>query len=154
MDDYETKATYNLAETCCASISIEDLQSLSGGSVSTNSIVDVSRKLTYGAIRGSVGLRTNIAAQYPQASGTAVSPEQVLITPGAIAANYLVLYTLVENGDHVICQYPTYQQLYSVPKSFGAEVSLWKSKHLDNWSMDVNELVAMVKPNTKLIIIK
>ena len=50
----------------------------------------------------------------------------ILITPGAISANFLLLYTLIGPGDHVVCVYPTYQQLYSVPESLGAEVSLWK----------------------------
>jgi DNA-binding transcriptional MocR family regulator len=80
--------------------------------------------------------------------------ENILITPGAIQANFLLLYTLVGPGDHVICHYPTYQQLYSVPASMGAEVSLWKSKETDGWQLDLEELKSLIRPNTKLIIIK
>jgi aspartate/methionine/tyrosine aminotransferase len=83
-----------------------------------------------------------------------VSAEGVLVTNGAIQANFLALYTNIGPGDHVICQYPTYQQLYSVPESFGAEVSLWRSNEEKEWSLDEGELKALIKPNTKLIILK
>lgn len=40
----------------------------------------------------------------------------------------LALYALIEPEDHVISMYPTYQQLYDIPKSLGADVDLWKLK--------------------------
>lgn len=51
MDEYEDNARYNLAETCCASVSLNDLE-VFAGSKSTN-IIDFSKKQIYGAIRGS-----------------------------------------------------------------------------------------------------
>ena len=80
--------------------------------------------------------------------------DNLLVTPGAIAANYLVLYTLISKGDHVICHHPTYQQLYSVPESLGAEVSLWKAREERRWQLDIEELKSLVRPNTKMIIVK
>ncbi|RMJ22025.1 Aminotransferase [Aspergillus sp. HF37] len=150
MDKYETIAKYNVAETCCASISISDLQRLSDDKPS--SLLDVSTKLTYGAIRGSKPLRESVANLYAEGP-TPLPSDNVLVTAGAIQANFLLLYTLVGPGDHVICHYPTYQQLYSVPESLGAEVSLWKSKEADGWKVDINELKDLIRPNTKLIII-
>lgn len=152
MDDYEHSAKLNLAETCCASISLHDLQSLSSAE-SSKAIVDYSQKQVYGAIRGTETLRSNIAAQFiPE--GALLSADNVLVTNGAIQANFLALYTNVAPGDHVICHYPTYQQLYSVPESLGAEVSLWRAKEDDGWRVDIDELRALIRPNTKLIIIK
>lgn len=150
MDKYETIAKYNIAETCCASISINDLKELSDDK--TWDPLDLSTKLTYGAIRGSKQLRELLANLHSEESP--LSPENVLITAGAIQANFLLLYTLVGPGDHVICHYPTYQQLYSVPESVGAEVSLWKAKEENGWAVDVEELKALIRPNTKLIILK
>lgn len=69
-------------------------------------------------------------------------------------ANYLVLTTICSPGDHVICQYPTYGQLYMLPRYNGVELSLWKMKEEDNWIPNVDELASMIKPNTKAIIIK
>lgn len=155
MDDYETTATFNIAETCCASVSIEELCSLSESKLSKpTDLIDFSAALGYGEIRGSTALRTNLARLYSSKVGTPLPPEGILITPGAIAANHLVLYGLIEPGDHVICHYPTYQQLYSIPSSLGAEVDLWKSRPRRNWQPDIDDLKELIKPNTKLIILK
>ena len=152
MDKYETLAKYNIAETCCASISVNDLRDLSEDK--TSNPLDPSTKFTYGAIRGSKQLRESLANLYSEDAATPLAPENVLITTGAIQANFLLLYTLVGPGDHVICHYPTYQQLYSVPASLGAEVSLWKAKEADRWKVDIDELKNLIRPNTKLIILK
>jgi aspartate/methionine/tyrosine aminotransferase len=83
-----------------------------------------------------------------------MSENSILITPGAIMANHLIFYALVGPGDHVICHYPTYQQLYDTPKSLGADVDLWKTSADKNWSVDLDELEKLIKDNTKLIVIK
>ena len=155
MDEYETSAKYNLAETCCASISIDELLALSEDKTATvGKLLDSTKVQGYGEIRGSSELRNNLSRLYSSKVGTPLPAENILITPGAIAANHLTLYSLVGPGDHVICHYPTYQQLYSIPESLGAEVSLWKSKAENKWLPDLEELKSLVKPNTKLIIIK
>lgn len=152
MDKYELTAKYNIAETCCASVSVDDLKEISDDKSSP--VVDLSNKLTYGPIRGSERLRETLANLYSVKTPTALPADNVLITAGAIQANFLLLYSLVGPGDHVICHYPTYQQLYSVPESLGAEVSLWKSKEKEGWKLDIDELKGLIRPNTKLIIIK
>ncbi|EGR48425.1 Aspartate/tyrosine/aromatic aminotransferase [Trichoderma reesei QM6a] len=149
MDLYEcTPGILNVAETCAESVSIDQLIQLSEDKA-TNPL-QTSTVLTYGAIRGSSTLRQRIASLY---KGEHLSAESVLITQGAIAANFLVFYGLVGPGDHVICVYPTYQQLYSVPESLGAEVSLWRLQPENGFVPDVDELEALVKANTKMIVI-
>ncbi|KAK0915356.1 hypothetical protein LTR57_013489 [Friedmanniomyces endolithicus] len=154
MDKYETTAKYNIAETCCASVSIEELVSLSENKdVKASDLIGLSAIQHYGEIRGSIPLRNNLSRLYSSKVGTPLLPDNILITPGAIAANFIVFYALLKPGDHVICHYPTYQQLYSVPASLGAEVDLWKSKPQNKWLPDFEELEAMIKDNTKLIIL-
>ena len=154
MDDYEVSAKYNIAETCCASISVDELISLSDNkNTNVSDILDPSRVLNYGEIRGTTALRQNLSRLYSSKVGTPLSHENILITPGAIAANYLVFYSQLGQGDHVICHYPTYQQLYSVPSSLGAEVSLWKSDPANKWLPSFEELESLVKDNTKMIIL-
>ncbi|KAI9749254.1 MAG: hypothetical protein M4579_006943 [Chaenotheca gracillima] len=148
----ELIAKYNIAETCAASVSIDDLRAFST-SKNDPSPLSFSNKLLYGSIPGSLELRQNIADLYATDSTPPLSPENVLITSGGINANFLTLYTLAGPGDHVICVYPTYQQLYSVPESFGAEVSLWKLQEEKGFLPDLDELEKLIKPNTKLIII-
>ena len=150
MDRYETTpGVLNIAETCAASVSIDDLTKLSTDKAS-KSLSLLSTKLTYGAIRGSDAVRSRVAALYSKGSPEPLPNDQVIITQGAIVANFLLFYTLVGPGDHVICVYPTYQQLYSVPESLGAEVSLWKLKEENGYIPDVSELEGLVKDNTKV----
>lgn len=99
------------------------------------------------------------------------------MTSGAISANFIILNTLCGPGDHVIVQYPTYGQLFEVPRRAGAEVSLWRlceqqlhqysasgrigSGNADEdsdgkgckWGLDLDKLRGMVKANTKMIVL-
>ena len=153
MDKYEvTPGVLNIAETCAASISIDDLVALSEDG-NAESPLKTFTKLTYGPIRGSDDLRNRLASLYSARVPSPLSKDDILITPGAIAANFLLFYTLVGPGDHVVCVYPTYQQLYSVPQSLGAEVSLWKLRKEKKYIPDLEELKMLVKENTKMIII-
>ncbi|PNP51856.1 hypothetical protein THARTR1_07625 [Trichoderma harzianum] len=149
MEAYEfTPGVLNIAETCCESVSIDQLAQLSGdkGELPPRT----STVLTYGPIRGSSTLRERIATLY---EGDQIAPENVIVTQGAIAANFLAFYSLIEPGDHVICVYPTYQQLYSVPESLGAEVSLWRLRPEQGFVPDMDELEKLAKANTKMIVI-
>lgn len=151
MDRYETTpGVLNIAETCAASVSIQDLLDLSKDR-STGFPLELSKKLTYGAIRGSDTLRQRVAAQYNGAAWDPLPPENVIITQGAIVANFLLFYTLIGPQDHVICVYPTYQQLYTVPESLGAEVSLWRLKTENGFLPDPEELEQLVRDNTKVL---
>lgn len=154
MCSYETTpGVLNIAETCAESISIEDLQALSTDK-SGPSPFSLSTKLTYGAIRGSTALRQRVAALYDDGGKAGPLPlENVMITPGAISANFLLNYSLIGPQDHVICVYPTYQSLYGVAQSLGAEVSLWRLKGANGYVPDVSELEGLAKSNTKMIVL-
>ena len=145
MNEWETRCTYNLAETCVASISVEELLALSGGSADDLSGL-LSMKLTYGDIEGSPRLRTAIANLY-----TNQCAENITVTHGTIAANMLVHKAIVEPDDHVLSIVPTYQQHYSIPKSIQADVTTLALREEDGFLPNLKALKASVKPNTKLI---
>ena len=145
MNEWETRCTYNLAETCVASITVEELLGLSGGSPDDLSGL-LSMKLTYGDIEGSPRLRTAIANLYANQCA-----EDITVTHGTIAANMLVHKAIVEPGDHVLSVVPTYQQHYSIPKSIQADVTTLALREEDGFLPNLEALKASVKPNTKLI---
>ncbi|KAK3217250.1 hypothetical protein GRF29_1g2466686 [Pseudopithomyces chartarum] len=151
MDKHENNCKYNIAETCCASISIDQLRALSEDK--DRQPFQTADPLTYGAIRGSDALRDNLARLYSARTGNPLPRGNIITTNGAIQANYLVAYALLGPGDHVICHYPTYQSLYEVPRQLGAQVSLWKAKPENNWIPSIDELKSLIVPNTKMIII-
>ena len=144
---YEKAAKYDLADTCVDSLSIEELFEIIGekdqllGEIFT-------RKMNYGDIHGSKRLKLAISTLYEHQT-----PENITITHGAIGANHLVIMSLVEQGDKVVSVVPTYQQHYSIPKSFGADVKMCFLKEENNWLPDLNELGNLVGTDTKLICI-
>lgn len=145
MNEWETRCTHNLAETCVASITVEELLSLCGQREQDLSEL-LLMKLTYGEIEGSRRLRSAIAALY-----TSQSADSVTVTHGTIAANMLVHKALVEPGDHIVSIVPTYQQHYSIPASIGAEVSMLRLEEQDRFLPNLERLRSMVTPSTKLI---
>jgi len=148
MEKYEkTDGVLNIAETCASSISIDELSKLS--TEKSVAPLDSSVRLTYGAVRGSSRLRESLVRHH---GGPQVRPDQVIVTQGAISANFILFYALVGPGDHVVCVYPTYQQLFSVPQSLGCEVSAWELKPEHGYIPQVSELEGLVKPNTKVCV--
>ena len=148
MNEWETKCAYNVAETCVESITVKELLQMAGVTPDQMTQDLMSKKLTYGWIEGSAKVRELIAGLYQKQSAA-----NVVTTHGCIGANMLIHETLVEPGDHVISVIPTYQQHYSIPESFGANIETLRLKPENGFLPDLNELRAMVKPDTKLICI-
>ena len=106
-------------------------------------------RLGYSEARGSLALRSELASTYAGAS-----PDEVLVTTGAIEANYLLFNTLLEAGDHVVAVNPAYQQLNSVPKAIGADVTHWKLRSEAGFRYDLDEFEhELLRPDTKLIVV-
>ncbi len=147
MNRYETRCDWNIAETCVESLTVAELLEMAG---KTDTILSelLPMKLTYGAIEGSERLRKLVAGLYKKQSA-----ENVVVTHGAIGANALVHATLVEPGDRVISVLPTYQQHYSIPESYGADVQILKLTEKTGFLPDLEELKRLATPGTKLIAI-
>ena len=147
MNEYENHCTFNLAESCVESLTVQELLDLAGLDASVLDEI-LAMKLTYGAIEGSDRLRTAIAALYET-----VAVENVLVTHGAIGANKLVHETLVKPGDRVVSVQPAYQQHYSIPESYGADVQILTLRPEDGYLPDLTELRSLAMPTTTLIAI-
>ncbi|VEU19682.1 DEKNAAC100664 [Brettanomyces naardenensis] len=145
MDKYENDIDYNLGETCCYSMTLNEIESLSGNKFDFGKLAE--SRLAYSYIKGSPELRQLISGLYDR-----IIPDDVVITNGGIGGNFLTFYSLVEPGDHVIVLNPTYQQLSSVPSMFGAEVDILRLRYEDGFSPNLEELRSMVKKNTKMIV--
>lgn len=146
MNLYEHNVELNLAETCVDPFKLGEFLTLMENE---NFFDDLKEdQLTYGHISGSPSLRQGIANLYEHQN-----PENILITGGAIGANFLVFYSFVEPGDTVVSIFPSYQQLYSTAKSFGAHVKLLRLKSENQWLPNLDELERLVDDKTKLIVI-
>lgn len=146
LNEQEKKARYDISQSTISSMNLNELFELCGDDLSDFLARISNLNLDYGWIEGSPQFKDAVAKLYQN-----VSPQQVLQTNGASGANHLAFYSLVEPGDHIISEYPSYQQIYDIPVSLGARVDYW---HLDpdgGWSLDLHELEHLVEPQTKMI---
>ena len=146
MNAYEEGARFNIAETCVDSVSADELFALTGEDKDAFWRGFAARRLTYGDIEGAPALRKGICGLYKT-----LKPHKVVTTHGAAGANHHVFYSLVEPGDRVISIMPSYQQLTSIPESFGADLHVMHLKKERGYLPDLDELRALCVPGTKLI---
>ena len=148
MNEYETGARYNIAETCVDSVSLDELFALTGESKDEFLSKFCATRLTYGDIWGSDALREGVCRLY-----RTVRPDEVVLTHGAAGANHHVFCSLISAGDRVVSIMPTYQQLYSIPEAIGADVAIMHLKQENHYLPDLDELKAFVTPGTKMVCI-
>ncbi len=126
---------YNLAESSVADTPLRDL------GVELDDLV-----LMYGDHLGRPGLRAAIAAD-----GAGLTADDVLVTPGAAAALFIVATTLLGHGDHLVVARPNYATNLETPRALGAEVSHLDLTFEDGWAVDPDRVAALMTPRTKLV---
>jgi len=141
-DAHEARARYNIAESCARPLGLDELLRIAGAAPRPNT------RLGYQPSAGRADLRASIAALYPGASA-----DDVLVTVGAIEANFLALSALAAPGDRVIALVPTYQQLYEVPRAQGARVDFWQLGLEDAWRPDLDALRRLLREPASLVVV-
>jgi aspartate/methionine/tyrosine aminotransferase len=149
MTAWELDVDYDIAESGIYPLSLADLYDLIGPAEAA-SLDETIRtlRLGYSEARGTLALRSAIAMTFERAT-----PDDVLITTGAIEANFLVFNALLNEGDHVVAVSPAYQQLLSVPKAITTNVSECSVVQGEGFRYDLDHLESLIQPNTKLIVI-
>ena len=148
MNAWEVGAKYNIAETCVDSISMNDLFELTGEDKTEFLNRLCARRLSYGDIEGLPEFRKGVCGLYKT-----LNIENIVPTHGASGANHHVFYSLISPGDRVVSILPTYQQLYSIPESYGADVQILHLSKENNYLPDLEKLRRLVTPKTKMICI-
>ena len=148
MTAHELSATHDIAESGVLPLSLNDLLAFEE-SEERRAMLEVllETPLGYSEASGTLELRTTLARTY-----RGCEPENVLVTTGAIEANFLLFNVLLDPGDHVVAVNPAYQQLNSVPRAVGADVSLWRIGP-EGYRYDLDELERLVTPRTRLIVV-
>jgi aspartate/methionine/tyrosine aminotransferase len=146
---HELHVEYDIAESGILPLTITDLLGWSPAA-ERDSILQrlLDLRLGYAEATGSRELRTLLAQTYERCG-----PDNILVTTGAIEANFLLFNVLLSPGDHVVAPYPAYQQLYSVPRALGCDVSLWRVRHDNGFHFDLDELEHLLRPQTRLVVI-
>lgn len=149
MTTWELNVTHDITESGIAPLSIADLLSLANVGESSGYLeLLLQSPQLYSEARGTEELRASIASTY-----ASVDADDVLVTTGAIEANYLVFNVLLNPGDHVVVTTPCYQQLVSIPKALGCDVAEWQATPESGFTFDLDQLESLVTNSTKLIVI-
>lgn len=140
---HEFTAPYLLTQSDCESMTVKELLALEPGSID----VFLNGGLGYTEVAGNPDLREQISHLYKN-----IKSDNVIVHAGAQEPIFNFMNICLNDGDHIITQFPIYQSLFEVANSIGCEVSHWSLKNESNhWFMDLNELEDLIKPNTKLI---
>ena len=142
MSLYEQQVDYNLSESGVQPMVLKELMALQEGSLEKLLESD----LNYPHVNGRPELRENIASLYPGAG-----PENVLVTVGAIEANYNAVRTLLKPGDELVVMLPNYMQIWGVARNHGIDIRTFNLQEQHNWSPDLSQLQSVVSSRTKMI---
>ena len=142
MSAHEQAVEFNLSESGVHPVTLREL--LGDDPAAREALFDLD--LNYPHVNGSPALRRNIAALYDGAK-----PEEVLVTVGAIEANYLAVRTLLQPGDEIAILLPNYMQIWGIAKNHGLDVREFHLREETGWSLDLAELEEAVTPRTKMI---
>lgn len=144
MSAYEQEVDYNLSESGVFPMTLREL--LGMGQTSFEELLDT--EINYPHVNGIPELRSHIAGLYDGAG-----PDNVLVTVGAIEANYNSVRTLLNRGDEIVTMLPNYMQIWGVAKNKGYKIKTFQLLEKDNWAPDLAELREKVTESTRLIAI-
>lgn len=160
LNELEKSAALDVAQSTIASLTTAEILALGdeeNGGPGTGAAAFYEalgrEKQNYGWIEGSPEFKAEVAKLYRGIDGKGIDADNVLQMNGATGANLAALYTLVHPGDHVVAEYPTYDPLWEIPRTLGANVDLWHLRQEADWNLDIEELKRLVTKNTKLICI-
>ncbi len=111
----EKKVDYNLSESGVHPLLLRELLTDSPEYIETL----LATEIDYSHANGNPKLRENIAALY---SGCTSS--NVLVTVGAIEANYNSIHTLLEHGGEIAIRLPNYIYHWGIAKNHGKKTNI------------------------------
>ncbi len=104
--------------------------------------------LGYTETYGAPALRAAIAATYE-----GLSAADILCFAGAEEGLYCAMLALLGPDDHAIVTVPNYQSMETLPVTIAGSVTGVPLRPENNWRLDIADVRAALRPNTKLICI-
>ena len=82
-----------------------------------------------------------------------VDPDCVVAAAGTSMANHLAMAALIEPGDEVLIEHPTYELLVSTASYLGANIKRFAREEVSGYALDAAEIRRMISTKTKLIVV-
>ena len=144
---YEFTTPYQLCNSDCETLTIEELLDLAGVS-----FADFGKlSLGYTESQGNPMLREAIASGYQN-----VQPDEVIELGSPIEGIYLAARAALNPGDEVVVLCPAYDALINMFEHVvgAGNVKHWRFKPgLTQWELDFNELEILITPQTKMVVV-
>ena len=103
----------------------------------------------YTAHAGLPALRERVAADYTHLN---LAPEQIIITAGSQEALYLVLLTLVDEGDEVLIPDPGFVAYPTIVRMAGGTPKFYTMPAASGFGFDAGEFRRALTPRTKAVV--
>ena len=142
MSIWEYQVEYNLSESGVHPMTTDEL--LQSDSNLFKELLQV--ELNYPQTNGSIELRNNIAALYPDATR-----ENIVATTGAAQANFTSILTSLYPGDQIATLLPNYMQIWGIAKNLQLDIRTFSLREELGWGLDIDELNRAVTNKTRLI---
>jgi len=142
MSLYEQDVQYNLSESGVHPLSLREL--LADHPAMIEELLDT--EINYPHVNGIPALRENIALMYDGATA-----DNVLVTTGAIEANYNTIRSMLSPGDQIAVMLPNYMQIWGLAKNHGLDLRTFSLDETAGWKIDESSLNEAVTDKTKLI---
>jgi aspartate/methionine/tyrosine aminotransferase len=82
-----------------------------------------------------------------------VTDDEVVPAMGTSGGLYVIYATLLERGDRVLCEAPSYEPLWRVAAANGAEIDHFSRRFEHAHHIDVDEVLAALRPKTRAVAI-
>lgn len=129
-------AHFNLATSGLANVRLEELN------VGLEDL-ELTRDGGYGyePLQRALALRLNIA------------PECIVAATGTSLANHLAMTAIVQHGDEVLFEQPTYEPLLALARYLGAEIKRFRRRFEDGFRVLPQEIEQNISTRTRLIVL-
>ena len=107
----------------------------------------------YGPSPGLMEVREVIADHQSSVHGKKISPENVIITPGAKPIMFFSIMALIDQGDEVIYPNPGFPIYESMINYVGGKAVPVQLKEERGFNADVDQIESLISSKTKLIIL-
>ncbi len=142
---HEFSAPYGISASDCEPLTLPEL--LAYASPARREQFET-LSLGYTESQGHPELRAQIAAMH---AGIAAADVLEVVPEEGI---FLAMNALLDAGDHVIAMRPSFQSLWEIARAKGCRLSFWEARRDQaGWTFDVAELEALIRPETKLLVI-
>src|SRR5262245_37961928 len=80
-----------------------------------------------------------------------VTPQSVLVTPGAAASLFFAATSILDRRDHAVVVRTNYATNLETPRAIGADLETFDLRFDEQWTLDVDRLRERIRPETKLV---